>query len=339
MSAPLPSPAVVLVTCNGGAWVHRAVASLRRQTLPPQRIVLAVSHSRPIDLPDGDDCTVLRRPEPSGFAPTANMGLHSVPTGPVVVLNDDTEAAPGFLAALVAARVTHGPGIYQPRIALAAAPDGVDRIDNTGHRLFFDGFNLARERGLPTADSKGPPCGEVGAFSGAAVLLSREVIDATGGFDSDLNAFGEDLDLSLRARRLGFRIRFVDDALIRHALGASYGRTGTRKVYLIERNRTRAAVRSLPRVAVATLPLWTGLRLAAVGSAALIGRGVGSGVGLRGAAAAMLGGLAGLATAPDAWRKRDADRPHWTTTDREMWGHLLRHHARPEDLFARGRHV
>lgn len=334
---PDPSPTAVLVTCFGGEWLQRAIASLRAQSHAPAHIVVAVSHPHPIHLPaEATDLTIVRRPTPSGFAPTANLGLAHVRDGPVLVLNDDTEASPDFIAAMVRALATHGPGIYQPRIVLADPTDGVERIDNTGHRLFFDGFNLARERGRPLAHSRGPACGEVGAFSGAAVLFSREVLDATGGFDADLDAFGEDLDLSLRARRRGFRIRFVDDALIRHALGASYGRTGARKVFLIERNRTRAALRSLPTSAVATLPVWTGLRLTALGTAALLGRGVGSGVGLKGTAAALLGGLAGFATAPDALRKRLRDRRHWTTTDREMWRHLLRHHARPEDFLSTG---
>jgi len=315
------------------------VASLRAQTLQLARIVIAVSHSDRVELPSGADLHIVRQPTPSGFAPTANLGLRTITSGAVIVLNDDTEADPDFVAALARARATHGPGIYQPRIVLADSSDGVERIDNTGHRLFFDGFNLARERGVPLVQSTGPACGEVGAFSGAAVYLDRAVLDATGGFDADLSAFGEDLDLSLRARRCGFRIRFVEDALIRHALGASYGRTGPRKVFLIERNRTRAALRSLPSGALATLPIWTGLRLAAMGSAAVLGRGAGAGVGLKGTAAALLGGLAGLAGSPQAIGKRLADRPHWTASDREMWRHMLRHHARPEDVFASERAV
>jgi GT2 family glycosyltransferase len=328
-------PSVVVVTCFGGPWLARCIASLHAQSLPPQRIVVAVSHARPLAVPEGPE--VVRHPEPAGFAPTANLGLATIPSGPVIVLNDDTEAAPTFVEAMARAARTHGPGIYQPRIVLADSPDGIERIDNTGHRLFLDGFNLGRERGLPAHRSSAPPCGEVGAFSGAAVLFTREVLDATAGFDADFEAYGEDLDLSLRARRRGFRIRFVDDARIRHALGASYGRTGARKVFLIERNRTRAALRSLPTAAVLTLPVWTTLRLAALGTGAAFGRGVGAGVGVRGSLAALAGGLAALTTVPDALRKRAADRPHWTTSDREMWGHLVRHHARPDDLLATGR--
>lgn len=336
MSAfPQSLPTVVVVTCYGGQWLARAVASLHAQSLAPARIVIAVSHPDPVDLPPGPE--VVRCASPSGFAVAANRGLEACAGVPVIVLNDDIDAHPQFVEALHSAHLQHGPGIYQPRIVLADSPDGVDRIDNTGHRLFLDGFNIARERGRPVAQSAPPPCGEVGAFSGAAALITPEVLTATGGFDPDFEAFGEDLDLSLRARRAGFRIRFVDDAHIQHALGASYGRTGHRKLFLVERNRVRAAVRSLPRTAIATLPFWTGLRLATLGVAAIAGRGIGAGVGAGGAAAALVGGLAGALAIPDALRKRRTDRRHWTVDDREMWEHMIRHHARPEDL-VRGAH-
>jgi N-acetylglucosaminyl-diphospho-decaprenol L-rhamnosyltransferase len=257
----------------------------------------------------------------------AHLGHHE----PILLLNDDTVCEPAFLANLHAAAIKHGEGIYQPLILL---DDGSGRIDNTGHRLTLDGFNCARFRGtlaqnLPTSAPE-----EVGAFSGAAVLLTPTVLAETGGFDPDFEAFGEDVDLSLRARRLGFRIRFVPEARVRHALGASYGRGGAWKSYRVERNRVRAAIRSLPLPALAAMPAITGLRLGLMGSAALMGRGLGTTAGPTGAAAALLGGLAGWLSLGDALKKRQHDRPTWRADDREIWSHLLRHHVLPADLFS-----
>jgi len=323
--------AVVVVTWAGGDWLARCWASLQAQTEPPDRALIVVARGQPVPIPADAPQLVLARP--AGYAASANAGLRAMTGHAVLLLNDDTACDPGLIAALRRARRAGGPGMYQPRIELAGPdgrPSGV--IDNTGHRLFFDGFNVARERGVPRAASRPPPCGEVGAFSGAAVWLCPELLAATGGFDEDLHSFGEDLDLSLRARRLGYRVRFVDDGLVRHGLGASYGRGGARKVFLVERNRVRAAVRSLPASMLAGAPLWTGLRLGALGLAAATGRGIGAASGAAGPVAALAGGLAGLAHAPDALRKRAADRPSWRVGDTAMWRHLVRHHARPADL-------
>lgn len=323
---PRPVPEAVIVTHRGGPLLAECVSALQRQTEPPRRIRVVVSAVADPPLPEGVE--VIRLGANLGFARAANAGLQQVRDHAVLLLNDDTVAEPGFIEALVDAAVRHGPGIYQPHIVLSDRPG---HIDNTGHRLFPDGFNLARGRGR--ADAPAPP-GPVGAFSGAAVYLSREILDTLQGFDEDLEAFGEDVDLSLRAVRQGYAITYVPGARIAHALGATYGRGGTRKVFLVERNRVRAAVRSLPATALLTMPAWTGVRLASLAAAATTGRGVGATAGPRGAAAAAAGALAGIAAVPDALRKRRSDQPGWMLGEAGMWRHLLRHAVRPADLLA-----
>jgi len=332
-SAEAPhAPAVVVVTWQGGALVERCVRSLQSQTLPPRQIMVVVTSADPTLAPSGVDSRVTAGP--CGFARGANLGIQAVrplrgPHTDVVLLNDDTVADGRFIEQLVAARRTTGEGLYQPRILLA---DASGRLDNTGHRLFADGFNLARGRGR--SDSTLHEA-EAGAFSGAAVMITGGVLDDVGLFDEDLEAFGEDVDLSLRAVRRGYRVHYVADARIEHVLGASYGRADARKVFLVERNRMRVAVRSMPASALATMPLWTGLRLAGLGLAASTGRGIGADVGWRGVVATVAGTAAGLAALPDAIVKRRTDARRWALGERAMWGHLLRHRVRTEDLLGR----
>jgi GT2 family glycosyltransferase len=318
--------AVVVVTHRGGPLLARCLEAVAAQTVTPAVVRVVVSNADPVPVPPGVAVTTLG--DNLGFAKAANAGLRAEAGRAIVLLNDDTVPEPTFLAALHDASQRGGPGIYQPHILLADRPGSVD---NTGHRLFPDGFNLARGRGRP--DTPAVP-GEVGAFSGAAVLLTAEVLASVGVFDEDLEAFGEDVDLSLRARRQGFSVRYVPDARIFHALGATYGRGGARKVYLVERNRVRAAVRSLPASAVLTMPAWTTLRLASLAAAALMGRGVGATAGPMGAAAAAVGAAAGLIRIPEALGKRRADQARWTCGEAAMWGHLIRHAVRPADLLA-----
>lgn len=322
-------PSVVIVTWNGGPLLATCIQAIRQQTLPPTRTVIIVA--RPKDIPIPSDVEVIRSPQAQGYAASVNLGLNALPSGPIVVLNDDTQPAPDFLWQLNQAYQQRGEGIFCPQIRLSSTGR---HLDNTGHRLFFDGYNLARGRGAPVEDSIHHPS-EVGACSGAAFMLSPLAREQVGMFDADLESFGEDLDLSLRARRLGFKIHYVHEAKTLHALGASYGRVSAKKIYLVERNRFRAALRSLPISAIATMPAWTGLRLASMGLSAGLGRGPGAGAGFSGAAAAIVGGLAGLASAPDALRKRAKDRPKWKLGEREMWAHLVQHRVRAQDLVGR----
>ena len=305
---------VLIVTHYAGDLLQSCLAGIRAQTHPAARIVVVVSSTA--ELGELKDVEVLRTPAPADFAPAANLGLAAMGRHPTVLLNDDTVPEPGFLAALASA--IDGEGIYQPSILL---PDG--RIDNTGHWLFWDGFNVARERGQRRVQAR-DTCG---AFSGAAVLFTPAVLARVGHFDADFGAFGEDLDLSLRAIRQGFPIRHAPEAKITHQLGATYGRTTARKIYLIERNRTAAAIRSLPFSAVAAMPATTGIRLALMGASALKGQGLGHSAGLTGAAAALAGMVAGTMAARKAWSKRRGDKPKWTASDAEMWAHLNRERA------------
>jgi GT2 family glycosyltransferase len=320
----VPPPAVVIVTHVGGPRLEACVRSLHGQGAAELRVV--VSRHDPLPVPPGAIGQQLRANP--GFAGAANAGLRAVsPALPVVLLNDDTVAAPGFLAALRAAAAGGGPGIYQPVIELDGAGGA---LDNAGHGLLPDGANLARGRGGRAV----PPGAEAGAFSGAAVWLCPEVRSAVGLFDESFEAYGEDVDLSLRAVRQGYRVRVVPEARIRHALGASYGRASPRKVFLVERNRVRAAVRSLPWAAVATMPLSTPARYGLLLAAAAGGRGLGAGVGPAGAAAAVAGALASLRHLPADLRARRAAAPAWRVDDRGMWGHLWAHRPRRADLLA-----
>ncbi len=321
--------AVVIVTHFGGPLLARCVAALGQQTLPPARVRVVVSSASPVRVPEAPPgapwrVEVLYQGCNVSFAPAANAGMRGLQDA-VLLLNDDTEAEPELLVNLVSAAEAGGPGIYQPTILLA---EGGGRLDNAGHHLFPDGFNLCVGRGRDMI----PAPGEVGSFSGAAALFTPGLLEEVGLFDEDLGAFGEDVDLGLRAVRLGYRIRVVPEARIRHALGASYGRRSPRKVFLVERNRARLAARSLPLSALLLSPLTTPLRLGIMGAATLLGRGPAAGSGLGEALATIGGGLAGLGGLPGALRKRRADRARWRLGERAMLGHLWRHRVRLEDL-------
>jgi len=317
---------IVVVSHLGGEMLSRCIDSLRGQLLDEDQLDVLIS-ANPGEAETGTlDFPFVHLGKNIGFARAANAGFARAKHARILLLNDDTQAEPGFLAALRKASKT--PGLYQPRILLA---DGSGRLDNVGHGLFPDGFNWAR--GRQDVDSEAyDQAEEVGACSGAAMLIHRDVLDATGPFDADLEAFGEDVDLSLRARRAGFGLHYVPTARIRHQLGASYGRYSPRKLFLVERNRLRVAVRSMPMSALLSMPAWTGIRLAGLSFASLSGRGYAAGVDQQAAIATAKGLLAGVRHIPDAWEKRKEDAPSWRCSDSRMWASLVRHRIRLQDV-------
>lgn len=316
-----PRIAAVVVTHRADALLDACLASLAAQTRPPDELLVVVSNApREIAAP------ALQLGSNVGFARAANAGAAAV-RGDVLLLNDDTILDPGCLAALAAAYPAAAAGprpVLQPRIHLA---DGSGRLDNVGHGFFPDGFVWARGRLGDAA-----PVGQPGGFSGAAALVPREVWDALGGFDERFDSYGEDVDLSLRLLRRGVDVVPVEAAVVHHHLGATYGRTGAEKVRRIERNRVRAAVRSLPLSALLTMPAWTTARLGLFAALAVGGRGPGTGVGTDARRAAVLGIADGLRDAPRWWEERRRDQPHWRRGELAMWRTLWERRARWEDL-------
>jgi GT2 family glycosyltransferase len=245
-------------------------------------------------------------------------------SGEILLLNDDTRLHPSCVAEL--ARAWHGNGVYQPRILLA---DGSGRMDNLGLGFFADGGVWARGRGGPDVEISGVP----GCFSGAAVLFARTWWEALGGFDEGLGNFCEDVDLSLRMMRRGWSITPVPAARVEHHLGASWGRSSDKKIRLIERNRVRAGVRSLPSSALLAMPVTTLSRLALFWATQRAGRGAGRDVSSGGATAAMRGIAEGIAAIPEALARRRADRPQWRVGEVEMLGRMWQGRARMVDLW------
>ncbi len=314
-----PRVSAIVVTHAGGRLLEENLASLAAQRVRVDETLVVVSNRRMAI----EGAPALQLHNNVGYARAANAGVRET-SGEILLLNDDTRLDPGCIAALHAA--WRGAGVYQPRIRLA---DGSGRLDNLGHGFFPDGAVWARGRNGPDRDELP---GSPGGFSGAAVLIARSLWTALGGFDERFGSFGEDVDLSLRMLRRGVRVTAVPGAVVEHHLGATWGRVSAEKLRLIERNRVRAAVRSLPLSALLALPALTAARYAAFAALAATGKGPGDKVGLVAQLSAVRGMVEGALDAPSYWRERQADASTWSVGELEMLRTLWGTRARWEDV-------
>lgn len=65
---------------------------------------------------------------------------------------------------------------------------------------------------------------DVDWVSGASLTISRELYEKIGGFDEQFFMYLEDVDLCYRAHEAGYRVVYVPDAVITHAIGRSTDR-------------------------------------------------------------------------------------------------------------------
>ena len=114
---------------------------------------------------------------------------------------------------------------------------------------------------------------EVLSPDGCAALYRRKLLTQVGGFDESFFAYGEDADLGLRARWLGWKCLYVPRAVVHHHHSSTLGPYSDQKVYWVERNRLWLAVKNFPLPLLLFNPLFSLNRIVWNICAALLHRG------------------------------------------------------------------
>lgn len=277
---------------------------------------------------------VIVNEENAGFCRANNQGIARARGRYVALLNNDAEAEPGWLAAMVSLIETAPDvGMVASRIVTFDEPR---RIDKAGHLFWPDGQNRGRGTGQLDQGQFGS-VEEVLWPDGCAALYRKAMLEEVGGFDEDLFAYADDAELGLRARIAGWRCLYAPDAVVRHRRAGTLGARADRRIELIERNRVLLAVKHLPLPMLTMNIPWTLLRVAGGALAAVRGRGEagqfeGWSEKWRLARALLRGFGQGLAGAPKAWRKRQQLRSLRRLSEDEISALLKRHRISLREL-------
>ncbi len=178
-----------------------------------------------------------------GFAEGVNTGIKNSSGEWIALLNSDAESEPDWLLKM-SERLAKLPeaGMAACKIFLKDRP-GI--LDNTGEVLSRDGLNRARGR-LEKDYGQYDRSEDVLCPSGCAGLYRRAMLEDIGGFDGRFFLYGEDLEIGLRARMLGYKAVYVSDAVVYHRLSASTGAVSAKKAFYVERNRLWVALKCFP---------------------------------------------------------------------------------------------
>ncbi|HEX6601218.1 MAG TPA: glycosyltransferase family 2 protein [Solirubrobacterales bacterium] len=219
-------PAVYIPNFNGAAQLGRTLRSLGAQTRPVEVVL--------IDNGSSDDSVELARRElpqvrvvalerNHGFGPAINRALAEHPADQVILLNNDAEAEPRFVEALLdglGAGVDSVAGV----LLQERAPELIDSAGVVADATLM-GFDYLHGEPASAAVSAPAPLGP----TGGAALYRREALERVGGFDERIFLYYEDLDLALRIAAAGGRCRLAPEARALHAYSASLGAASARK--------------------------------------------------------------------------------------------------------------
>jgi GT2 family glycosyltransferase len=174
------------------------------------------------------DATVLL-PEPAaGRAGICELRLDAPVPVPVTFASGDQRVT-----------LTVGPEPTWHAVPLYGEP--FDVVNNVGTHLVDDGY--AADRGwLERDDGQYERNEDVFAWCGAAVLLRADYLRDIGTFDERLFLYSEDVELSWRGLRHGWRHRYVPASVVRHVHSATSARA-VQAATLKERNRLLVLLR------------------------------------------------------------------------------------------------
>jgi GT2 family glycosyltransferase len=250
-SIAAPWLAVVVVNWNGGEYVRRCVDAIFANPPAVPFVVVVVDNASTdgsaaaLERRAARDLSIVRLARNVGFAQANNVAFRLTRSPFVLLLNPDTEVAPGSIDVLLDTLRDHPQaGAVGPRLVNADGSTQASVWPNPpgALHLILDGTGLhrllpGRMRGdlLLGRHWAHDTFRRVPMLSAAAMLVRREVIEVTGGFDESFHMYGEDNDWCARMIHTGYELIFQPSAAVVHF----NGRCAEQRWTPLERRRTQ----------------------------------------------------------------------------------------------------
>jgi len=234
-----PLVSIITVNYNTDEATAELLLSLRHITYPNVEVIVVDNASSKdagylaIDFPE---ITFIENIVNEGFAGGNNRGISIAKGEVILLLNNDTEVAPGFLEPMVELFDTDERiGIISPKIRYYHSPEiiqyaGGEPINQLTARGKFIGTH-ERDNGQYDTPM------QTNLAHGAAMAIKREVLDKIGVLPEMYFLYYEELDFCEHALRAGYAIWYQPQSLILHKESMSVGKSSIIKAYYQNRNR------------------------------------------------------------------------------------------------------
>lgn len=234
-----PKIAVIIVSYNCPEHLKRNLASLRAQTRKPDQIIIVDNNSKDPSCLESfkEDAEIIYNSINTGFCAANNEGLKKVDdqTNYVLFLNPDAFLTERFIEKALAfmedpenASCGAMTGILLGFDPEKEAPTG--RYDSTGIFSTPYGKWFDRDQGQEINTHLYQTKEEVPAICGALMLCRKEALmnaafkDKTV-WDNTFFMYKDDIDLSLRLRKKGWKLMLVPDLIAYHCRGWAVNRS------------------------------------------------------------------------------------------------------------------
>ncbi len=215
-----PRVSVIVLNYNGASSIQKCVGSVFAQSYSPTEIILVDNNSS-----DGSadvvqrsfpDLKIIRNSENLGFAEGNNVGIRKSKGDLVLLANNDIVLDREAVSQLVQQASPQvgivGGAIHYANDKSLWAYGGLFDPFTGMHWHALQGMNVE------TQLLEDP---QVDYVPGALMLARRSLLDSVGLLDDYFFLYGDDLDLALKARRLGYSVKVTPNALAHHQVSQS----------------------------------------------------------------------------------------------------------------------
>jgi GT2 family glycosyltransferase len=244
-----PLVSIVISNYNGGSFLKECLTSLMRLRYPRYEVIVVDACSTDGSPEMVKKCfpkVTLIEKKKIGIGEAINIGIKKG-KGEIIIFdfNTDEVASSSWLGRLVNV-LNSSPdiGIVGGTRVLYGS-SGI--IDEAGAKIHFFGHQSKIGKGKKVADY--PKHLREVDYVGC-ITVKREVIDKIGLLDEDYFIYGEDADFCLRAKKKGYKIIQVPQAVTYHRVSATIKKDSARQVYFLKRAQIRLALKlfSFPRI-------------------------------------------------------------------------------------------
>jgi GT2 family glycosyltransferase len=236
---------LIIPNWNGERWLDRLLASVERQTVRPDAVLVVDNGSTDssCDVASRRGASLVRLDGNRGFSRAVNEGIRATATSWVAVVNNDVELDSRWLEALLDA-------CREEESWFACC-----RLLRMGDHGVLDGaFDLLSRSGCAWRAGAGSPDGEawrrprrVHFAPLTATLLRRELFERAGLLDESFESYLEDVEFGLRCALQGLSGLYVPDSVAFHHGSATLGAWSGAMVRLLSRNQALLVARHYPR--------------------------------------------------------------------------------------------
>lgn len=235
-----PKIAAIIVTHNSEKFLKKCINCLKHQSCPPDQIILVDSGSKDksylLPYETENNIQVVYQPNDIGFCQGNNIGMQHISDSLdyILLINPDAFLEKNFLEKALSYMerpLNQSCGMLTGKVygydIEKDEPSG--NYDTTGIFRRWYGHWYDRGKGELVSDIKYNECEYVPAICGALMLVRKKALDSVGLsgqeiLDPIFFMYKEDIDLSDRMRKKGWKLAYVPSLIAYHCRGWDHTR-------------------------------------------------------------------------------------------------------------------